>query len=145
MKRALAVVLVAAAAAFCWWEGGLRQSSTAAQLGVLATIALALVTAVVAGAGRQATTAGAWIQGPLRVRRHFGETPHATVAVVIWIALVASVIGWDLNSFVHQSHDLPTLSSIVGHVTSSRPGRSVVVALWLTLGAALTVGWRRSR
>jgi len=141
----LGVALVAAAAAFSWWEGGLHQYSTAAHSGILAAIALTLASALVAGVGRQATTTGAWLRGPLPIRRHLVEAPGATVAVLVWIVLLLAVIGWDLNSFVHQRHDLPTLSSIFGHLTSSRGGRAAVVALWLTLGAALAVGWRRPR
>jgi len=138
-------VLVAAAAAFSWWEGGLHQDSAAAHTSVLATIAALLVTAVAAGVGRQAATVGVWVRGPMSVRRHFAEAPEVTVAVIVWIVLVLAAIGWDLNSFAHQSHDLPTLSWIFGHATSSHAGRAAVFALWLTLGAALAVGWRRPR
>jgi hypothetical protein len=145
VKKALAPALVAAAAACSWWEGGLGQDSPAAHAGVLVAVGLVLAAAVVLGAGRQATTAGAWVRGPLHVRRHLADTPAATAAVVVWIVLVLAVIGWDLNSFAHQSHDLPTLSSIIGHVTSSRGGRAATVAAWLALGTALALGWRRSR
>jgi hypothetical protein len=139
------MALVAAAAAFSWWEGGLHQYSAAAHWSILAAIALTLASAVVAGVRRQAATTGGWIRGPLPVRRHLAEAPRTTVAVLVWIVLVLAIIGWDLNSFAHQRHDLPTLSSIFGHLTSSRGGRAAVVALWLTLGAALAVGWRRPR
>ena len=78
-----------------------------------------------AGRGRQRCTAGRGPRGPLSVRRHWWARPAATVAARVWVALVlAAVVGWDLNSFVHQSHDLPTLSSIIGHVTASRAGRA---------------------
>jgi hypothetical protein len=139
------VALVAAGAAFSWWEGGLRQDSPAGHVGVLVAIGLALAAAVVFGRGRQAATVGVWVRGPLSVRRHLAGAPGATVAVFVWIVLVLAVVGWDLNSFAHQSHDLPTLSSIIGHVTSSRGGRAATTAAWLTLGAALALGWRRPR
>jgi hypothetical protein len=145
MSRAWCAGLVAAGAAFSWWEGGLHQYSVAAHWGIAAAIALVLVAAVVFGAGRQAVPAGQWVKGPLGVRRHLAEAPQLTVAVVIWLVLFAAVIGWDLNSFVHQSHDLPTLSRIFGTVTATRVGRAVVVALWLALGTTLAVGWRRPR
>jgi hypothetical protein len=141
----LGVALAAAAAAFSWWEGGLRQSSGAAHAGIAAAIALVLVSAVALGRGRQAATAADWVRGPWPVRRHLAEDPGGTVAVVVWVVLAAAVIGWDLNSFAHQSHDLPTLSSIFGHVTTSRGGRAALVALWLALGTALALGWRHRR
>jgi hypothetical protein len=145
VRRFLPAVLVAAAAAFAWWEGGLHQSSTAAHVSVLVTNGVFLLGAVSAGVGRQAAPVGVWVRGPLSVRRHLAEDTAATVAVVVWIVLVLVPIGWDLNSFVHQSHDLPTVSWIVGHATSSHGGRAVVFALWLTLGGTLALGWRRPR
>jgi hypothetical protein len=134
---------LAAAVAFAWWEGGLRQFQTAAHWGVLGAIALVLVVALGAGAGRQAMSSGQWVRGPLSLRRHLRADPPATVAVVVWVVLVLAVIGWDLTSFVHQSHDLPTLSSIAGHISSTSAGRAALVAAWLALGVALAVGWRR--
>jgi hypothetical protein len=64
------------------------------------------------------------------------------VAVVLWAALVAATVGWDLVSFVFQSHDLPTLSYFIGQVTRYRIGRGVVFAVWLSLGGYLAAGWR---
>src|ERR1039458_4432133 len=83
MSRAWCVGLVAAGAAFSWWEGGLHQYSVAAHWGIAAAIALVLAAAVVSGAGRQAVPAGQWVKGPLGVRRHLAEAPQLTVAVVI--------------------------------------------------------------
>jgi hypothetical protein len=136
---------LAAAVAFCWWEGGLHQFQGAAHWGVLGAIALVLAVSLGAGIGHQATPPGQWVRGPLSVRRHYRSDPARTLAVVLWVVLVLAVIGWDLFSFVHQSHDLPTLSSIAGHVTSSRPGRAALVAAWLALGTGLALGWRRPR
>jgi hypothetical protein len=141
----MGVALGSVAVAFSWWQGGLTQSSAAAHIGVLAAIAAVLGSALFLGVGRQAATTARWIRGPLSVQRHMAEDRRATLAVVVWIVLVLAVVGWDLNSFVHQSHDLPTLSSIFGHVTASHGGRAAVVALWLALGTALAVGWRRPR
>jgi hypothetical protein len=139
------VVLVAVAIGFCWWEGGLHQYQAAAHWGILAAIALVLVTAVVAGIGRQAATTAEWVRGPRSLRHHLDVDRRATLAVFVWIALGLAVVGWDLNSFVHQRHDLPTLSAIFGHLTATVPGRAAVIAAWLTLGTALAIGWRRAR
>jgi hypothetical protein len=144
VTRTLAfVVAVAAAAAFSWWEGGLRQFETAGHVGVLAAIALAFLALAVAGRGRQARPSLAWARGPLALRRHLAHDRSATVGAAVWTVLVLAVIGWDLNSFVRQSATVPTLSTIFGHVTSSQPGRTALFAGWLALGAALAVGWRR--
>jgi len=145
MSRALGVGLLAGAVAFCWWEGGLHQDQTAAHWSVLAVIGATLLAAVLAGAGRQPEPVGRWARGPFPLRRHLAEDRAGTLGAALWVLVVAAVVGWDLNSFVHQAHDLPTLSSIFGHVTSSRAGRAGLFALWLALGATLALGWRRSR
>jgi hypothetical protein len=143
VSRALGAAAVAAAVAWAWWEGGLHQDQASAHWGILAVIGLVLVATVAAGVGRQATTSAAWLRGPVSLRRHYRADATAAVGAVGWSVLVLAVIGWDLNSFIHQSHDLPTLSSIFGHVTDSRVGRGCLVALWLALGTVLAVGWRR--
>jgi len=141
----LAVAVLSAVALFAWWEGGQSRDSVAAHAGVLATIALVLVSAAAAGARRQATTSGHWVRGPLAVRRHLDESRPATLGALVWIGLVFGTIGWNLYSFAEQRADLPTLSRLVGDVTSGRAGRAAVFALWLCLGALFAVGWRRSR
>jgi hypothetical protein len=106
-------------------------------------IGLAITAAVLFGAGRQAVTSRAWVRGPFALSRHLDEDPAQSLAATVWTVLLVAVIGWDLNSFVHQSHALPTLSSIFGHLTSTHAGRAIVFAAWLLLGAAIAVGWRR--
>lgn len=141
------VALALAALALAGWQGTIDQRSTTAHVSVLAVIAVALVTATVAGRGRQRATSADWV-------RHGADTmwgdltganrrPPALVAgTFVWVVLVAATIGWDLNSFVHQAHDLPTLSRVVGDVTRHQWGRALVFAAWLGLGAYLSVGGR---
>jgi hypothetical protein len=144
VTRTLAfVVAVAAGAAFSWWEGGLRQFETAGHVGVLATVALAFVALALAGRGRQAQPSLAWARGPFALRRHLARDRAASLGAAVWTVLVLAVIGWDLVCFARQSPTVPTLSTIVGHVTSSQPGRAALFACWLALGTALAVGWRR--
>jgi hypothetical protein len=144
VTRTLAAsAVIAAAAVFSWWEGGLHQFQTAAHLSVLATIALVVVVAVAAGVGRQVLPSREWARGPFALRRHLAEDPTASLGALIWTVLVLAVIGWDLNSFAHQSHTVPTLSTIFGHVTDSHGGRAALFFGWLVLGASLALGWRR--
>ncbi len=145
MSRRLVLVGLAAAGAFAWWEGGLDQSTTAAHIGVLAAIGVAFAAAVVAGRGRQRQPSLAWVRGPWSLRRHLAEDRTGTLGAGVWVSLTLAVIGWDLNSFAHQSRALPTLSGIFGHLTASHGGRAATVALWLALGALIALGWRRAR
>lgn len=57
--------------------------------------------------------------------------------------LALATIGWDLNSFLHELHSLPTLSRLVGDVTRHRWGRGLTFGAWVALGAYLAAGWRR--
>lgn len=145
MKRGPAALGWAAAAAMAVWQGGLSQSQAAAHIGVLATIGVVLVLAVVLGRGRQAVPSAQWVTGPLHLRRHLRTEPATVFGAVVWTVLVLAAIGWDLYSFARQRHDLPTLSRLFGDVTAHAAGRSGVFALWLALGVALAVGWRRPR
>jgi hypothetical protein len=137
----------AAVAALSWsvWEGGRSQSSGAAHWSVLATIALVLAAAVGFGRHRQAATASQWVGGPFHLRRSVAEEPATALGATVWTALVLATIGWDLYSFARERHDLPTLSRLFGDLTGHWAGRSAVFALWLALGIALAIGWRRPR
>ncbi len=134
-----------AAAATAWWEGGLGRDQASAHDSVLAVIGLGFLATALAGVGRQAVPSSQWVKGPFALRRHLADARASALGAAIWTVLVLAVIGWDLNSFVHQEHDLPTLSSILGHLTASQPGRAVVFFGWLLLGGAIALGWRRPR
>jgi hypothetical protein len=54
---------------------------------------------------------------------------------------VLAVVGWDLNSFAHQAHDLPTLSYYTGRITRFAWGRALVFAAWLAAGVGIAVGY----
>ena len=144
-----AAAACAAAAAFSAWEGTLGRYSSPAHASVLAVIAAALVTAAVAGHGRQRRRSADWARGVLRAladgaaaARRGSLAPRAAGALV-WTAVAAATIGWDANSFARRSHALPTLSRLVGDVTDHQWGRALVFAAWLALGAYLAAGWRR--
>jgi hypothetical protein len=131
------------------WEGGQRRDTAAAHWSVATVIVLGLVAAVVAGRRRQREPSTAWLTavaggvrsvvGPKGWRRR----PGYVAGVLAWVLLIAAVAGWDLNSFAHQAHDLPTLSYFIGKVTHYRWGRSAVFAGWLAVGSYVAVGWRR--
>ncbi|MHB1582352.1 MAG: hypothetical protein ACYCU7_03430 [Acidimicrobiales bacterium] len=131
------------------WEGGQARQTAAAHWSVAAVVMLGLVVAVVAGRRRQRQPSRPWLTdaasgvrsaaGPEGWRRR----PGYVAGVVAWVLLIAAVAGWDLNSFAHQAHDLPTLSYFVGKITRYRWGRSGVFAGWLAVGSYAAVGWRR--
>ena len=141
-------MVAAAAGGFIAWEGTLAQSSMPAHVSVLAVIALALAAAGVMGRSRQRRPSAAWLRdGAVAFRDGLacpGRRPLALrIGVAVWVVLAAATIGWDLTSFLHQSHSLPTLSRFVGAVTRAAWGRATVFAAWLALGAYLAAGGRR--
>lgn len=144
-----AAAVTLAGAVLAVWEGAQRRQTAAAHWSVGAVVVLAMVVAVVAGHRRQRQPSPAWlaaaghgirsVTGPAGWRR----SPAYVAGVVTWVLVIAAVVGWDLNSFAHQAHDLPTLSYLVGSVTRHRWGRSAVFAAWLAVGTYVAVGWRR--
>lgn len=147
-RRALGGAGVLVLAGLAAWEGGQGRQTAAAHWSVGAIIAAAPVLALMVGRRAQRETSRRWL---LEVGNGLRSVVNGTawrhrpiyvVGGVAWGVLIAAVVGWDLNSFVHQSHDLPTLSRIFGMVTRYWWGRSVVFAAWLALGAYLVAGWR---
>ncbi len=144
--RATAGALVVAGAALAAWQGTLSRSSGAAHVAVLATVAAACAATLLAGLGRQRSPSGAWVGASWRAVAGWRRAPRAGVAGVTgWVVLGAATVGWDLNSFLHQAHDLPTLSSLIGHVTGVPAGRGLLFAAWLVLGASVVAMGRRER
>lgn len=130
------------------WEGMQVRQSAAAHWSVAVVIVVSVVAAVVAGWGRQRATTRAWLAAGGRAIGRRRSAPLYAAGVVVWVLLILAVIGWDLNSFVHQAHDLPTLSYYVGRVTRWRWGRALVFATWLAAGVGLVtgcLGWRQRR
>jgi hypothetical protein len=136
-------LLTVAALGLCLWEAGLSRDSDGAHRSVVLLMVAAYVTALVLGRSRQRQTSRAWLaRGGRDIRGWRTHSTRALLAAVIWAALIAAVVGWDIVSFVYQAHDLPTLSYFIGHVTAYRVGRGLVFALWLAIGGYLAVGWR---
>ncbi len=127
------------------WEGTVVQSSARAHASVLAVIGVTLATAGLVGRRQQRRRSADWARRAGAVLDPGGRRRPVALVVgtVAWAVLVAATIGWDLNSFVHQAHDLPTLSRLVGDVTRHDWGRALVFAAWLALGAYLAMGGRR--
>ncbi|MHB8188963.1 MAG: hypothetical protein ACYDHP_00760 [Ferrimicrobium sp.] len=126
-----------------WWEGDQPWQSVAAHVSILMTIAVLLVAALVFGRGHQQLTNRQWLTSALRGIDNFLRRPRLYgVCVLIWLLLIVAVIGWDLHSFLLETHSLPTLSYLVGRITHSPIGRSIVVALWLAGGCYLVLADR---
>jgi hypothetical protein len=133
-------LVFAAGAALAGWEGTLARQSPQAHWSIAVVIALAFVAAVIAGLGRQRSRSGQWLHrsGHALVRWR-GKVGYAS-GVAVWVALILAFIGWDLNSFVHQVHYLPTLSYEIGRLTRFIWGRALVFWVWLLFGTAIVVG-----
>lgn len=141
---------VAALVALAVWEGLQSRQSAAAHWSVGLVIVAAVVATLVVGHGAQRQTSRQWgrcIGRALlpRTEPAWRTDPRYAAGVVVWFVVIAAAIGWDLNSFVHQSPHLPTLSRFAGDVTRYHAGRAAFVAAWLGIGTYLVAGWRRGR
>ncbi len=133
-------------AAIIWlssWQGGLSRDAVEAHRSVGLVGVGALVAMVVLGWRRQRRTSRAWAARTVRLTwGWWGQPREIRVSVLVWCAVVAGVIGWDLFSFVVQSPSFPTLSTLIGHVTRHPVGRGILFALWLVLGVYAVSGSR---
>lgn len=148
-RPGLSAMALAVGLGLAGWEGTLGRSSAGARVSVVVVFALVLVAAAAAGRGRQRTTTADWLRRAVSRLRTSSPPDAGSVdrlpargAGVVWAALIAATVGWDLYSFGRQEHDLPTLSRLAGDVTAHEWGRALFFALWLALGAYLALGWR---
>lgn len=143
LDRVATALGLAAGAAMALWQGFQRVQTRSAQVGVLATVAAMVCIAVWSGRGRQRKSFGSSSRMG-RDPTHPGpdRTWAYSVGGMVWVLLVCSVFGWDLYSFLRQSHDLPTLSYLIGRITRFRAGRVGLFAAWILAGGYLAVGWR---
>jgi hypothetical protein len=79
------------------------------------------------------------------VRTWRSQSRSAVVSALVWALLIGGVVAWDLVSFIFASHDLPTLSYFIGHVTRYAVGRGLLFAVWLGVGAYLVSARRAER
>jgi tellurite resistance protein TehA-like permease len=128
-------------AVFSLWEGGQPFTTTAAHISIgLAIVAIAIIT-IGNGLHRQEVKSMDWLRSTGKAIRSFIRRPNLQgVGVAIWLLLFLAVFGWDLNSFLRQQADLPTLSRIVGDVTRHYAGRAILVVAWLAGGWYLVAG-----
>ncbi len=110
-----------------------------------ATIVAVAVATLVAGRGRQRATTGAWLTDAGRAAVGWRARPGYAAGVAVWAVLLVAVVGWDLNSFALQAHDLPTLSYLVGRATRFTWGRALVFAAWLAAGVGIAAGCLAAR
>jgi hypothetical protein len=125
------------------WQAQLSRDSAGAHWAVALVVLGAVVSTIILGRRRQSQTTAAWIAGNIRAVRSWRSQPiGAVISVIVWAVVIGGIIGWDVVSFIYQSHNLPTLSYFIGHVTRYRVGRGIFFALWLVVGAFLVSGCR---
>jgi hypothetical protein len=139
-------VLAALILALSAWEAELSRQSSDAHWSVALVIVVCFGAALVLGRGRQSQTTRRWVAQTVHLVRTWRARPRAAVvSTLVWAVLIAGVVAWDLVSFVFQSHDLPTLSYFIGHVTRYAAGRGLLFAVWLGVGAYLVSARRTER
>jgi hypothetical protein len=132
--------------ALSWWQGSQRAQTALAQASVAGSIAAIVLSAVILGAGRQRQRSRAWLTQNVRTVSHRQTWIWPdTASVIVWILLLAAVLGWDLASFLRQSPELPTLSYLTGRMTRFHVGRSGLYLAWLLAGLWLALAQRRRR
>ena len=140
---ALLATLVLALSA---WQAPLSRQSSGAHWSVALLVVAAFGVALVLGRGRQYETTRRWVARNVHyVRTWRTQSRAAVVSAFVWAVLIGGVVTWDLVSFVVQSHDLPTLSYFIGHVTRYAVGRGLLFAVWLGVGAYLVSARRAER
>ncbi len=126
---------------FSLWEGGQPFTTTAAHISIALVIATIAIVAIANGLHHQEVKSIDWMRSTGKAIRNFIRRPSLQgVGVTIWLLLFLAAFGWDLNSFLRQQADLPTLSRIVGNVTKHYAGRVILVAAWLAGGWYLVAG-----
>jgi hypothetical protein len=139
-------LLVAAIVALSAWQAHLSRRSPGAHWSVALLALAALGAAVILGRGRQHDTTRRWMARNLHsIRTWRSRARPDVVSGLVWTVLIVGVVAWDLVSFLLQSHDLPTLSYFVGHVTRHPLGRGLLFALWLGIGTYLATARRTER
>ncbi len=129
------------AVGFSLWEGGQPFTTTAAHISIALAIVAIVITALVIGLKHQEATSMDWLRSTIRSIGRFAGRPNLQGwGVIIWLLLFLAVFGWDLNSFLRQQADLPTLSRIIGNLTKHYAGRTVLVTAWLAGGLYLVFG-----
>lgn len=130
---------------FSWWEAMQPWPTTTAHLSVLGAIAVFLVAGLVLGRGRQRQQSRQWLAAALSAVVRFCRHPHLFgFGVLAWVVVFGAVVGWDLHSFLIESHNLPTLSYLIGRVTRFSVGRAALFGIWLAGGALLVASHRRA-
>jgi hypothetical protein len=139
------LLLFLAGGGLAGWEGFQSWSTRSAHWSVALIIVGAVGVAVAAGIGRQALKSRRWLSSSSTSVRTWRRDPtRYGAAVIVWIVLFFSVAGLDVYALLRGSQDVPTLSRLVGDVTSHPLGRAAFFAVWMIVGAYLALAGRRS-
>jgi len=120
-KRTI-VVLFAVAALYSWWASGLRSFTHPAALavGVPGVVVMTML-----GWSRRRPT--------VRAERALGRA-----GIVLWAAVLAVIVGWELVQYVSSPRSAhPTLSSMADRVLETHPARAAAFFGWLVVGRTI--------
>jgi multisubunit Na+/H+ antiporter MnhB subunit len=143
---AVAAAVVAVVAALAAFVASEPPHSTPTRWAVVAVVLAAVVLAIALGWGRQRERSGVWLAAAFRSIGRWRQYPARQVlGVTIWLVIILAIAAFDFASFLHQSHDLPTLSYYIGKVTRYSWVRGLCVVAWLAVGGWILTTERRPR
>ncbi|MHB8262435.1 MAG: hypothetical protein ACYDGY_01615 [Acidimicrobiales bacterium] len=126
---------------FAAWEGGKPYTTASAHISIALAIAAVVLAALYGGRNLQEVKSFTWLKATGgSIRRYLSHPGMQGTGVLVWLIFFMAYFGWDLNSFLHEQHDLPTLSYLIGRVTRYYIGRFLFVTGWLLVGWYLAFG-----
>jgi hypothetical protein len=75
-----------------------------------------------------------------RAHHQTGDVPRLNRWALVWMALTAAVVSWELYCYTSAPRAAhPTLSSLIDMLDASRTGKTAAFAIWLLVGCYLVL------
>jgi hypothetical protein len=137
--KLLSVVVISLA--FGAIDGRMSYRDFRGHLLVICAIAVTVLFALIRGRKRQKLKSLNWLRSTRTSIYSYFKSPNMWgTGVLIWLLFFLAYFSWDLNSFLHQSHNLPTLSYLIGRITRFYFGKFALTTVWLIGGWYLASG-----